>query len=117
MVYIAMFKTCPMCNYNWQSREEFIEDPSLIINGYVPDFEKLEWSLFYFTHDVIGCGTTIAIEAEQFFTLYSGPKYSERKTGKKGCPGYCLIKDQLDRCDAFCECAFNREIIQKFRSK
>ncbi len=108
----TLFKKCPMCGTEWKTRDEFLDDQSLYINGYGTDFEKIEWSLFYFTHEEEGCFSTMVIEAKHFLNLYSGKKYTERRTGKEGCPGYCLDQKQLDRCEAICECAFNREIIQ-----
>ncbi|WP_419660102.1 hypothetical protein Dvar_04470 [Desulfosarcina variabilis str. Montpellier] len=112
MIEKKPFKKCPMCSTVWETREDFLSDDSLEINGYGADFRALEKSLFYFTHKKEGCFSTMAIKAEKFLSLYSGRKYSERRTGEEGCPGYCLDKKQLNRCDAFCECAFNREIIQ-----
>lgn len=111
------FKICPMCNTKWQSRDDFIDDPTLEINGYFADMEKLEWSLFYFTHLRQGCWSTLAIQAKEFLSLYSGPRYPERRMGQEDCPGYCLEQEKLDRCDAFCECAFNREIIQLIKER
>mgnify|MGYP006295307815 FL=1 len=111
------FRTCPMCGEEWRTQEDFISDPSLSINGYVADFESLELSLFYFTHHKEGCHSTLTIPAERFQNLYEGPKFAERRTGKEECPGYCLEKEQLGRCDAACECAFNREVIQVIREK
>lgn len=106
-----------MCAFKWQSRDDFIEDPSLEINGYLADLEELKYSQFYFTHNVAGCGSTMVIEARDFFSLYSGPSYKERRTDQEDCPGYCRDKEQLDRCAAYCECAFNREIIQLIRAR
>jgi len=57
-----------------------MEDASLTINGYQVDFERLEWGLFYFTHEVEGCNGTMAIRASEFMDLYSGEKYTERRT-------------------------------------
>lgn len=112
-----IFKTCPMCLTEWVTRDEFLDDQTLEINGYGVDFEKLEWSLFYFTHTKEGCGSTIALEAKDFLDLYSGKKYTKRRTGQEDCPGYCLDKKQLNRCDAHCECAFNREIIELIKER
>ena len=111
------FKICPLCSTKWITRDEFLDDPLLDINGYQAHFEKLEWSLFYFTHQKEGCFSTIAIKAEEFLSLYSGKKYKERRTNKEDCPQYCFEKEQLDRCDALCECAFNREIIEIIKTK
>lgn len=105
------FKVCPMCGEAWQTRDDLIQDTSLLINGYDVDFENLNDSLFYFTHMIEGCKSTFAIPANEFLDLYTGTHYTERRTGEIDCPGYCLQKDQLERCKAMCECAFNREII------
>ncbi len=112
-----IFKKCPMCSTEWKTRDEFLDDLSLIIDGYQADFEKLERGLFYFTHIKEGCLSTMALEAKDFLSLYSGEKYTERRTGKEECPGYCLDKEQLNRCDAICECAFNREVIQIIKER
>ncbi|MEW5774722.1 MAG: hypothetical protein AB1916_14490 [Thermodesulfobacteriota bacterium] len=106
------FASCPMCSREWKDLDAFLSDPDLRIDGYEADFERLEWSLFYFTHLRPGCGSTFTVEAEHFFCLYDGAKYTERRVFKDDCPQLCLDTTQLDRCDAFCECAFNREVIQ-----
>lgn len=117
MTESSPFKICPMCAAEWRTREAFIEDSSLELNGYGADFEKLELSLFYFTHRKEGCYSTLTLEAKAFQSLYSGKKYSGRRTGEDDCPGYCFDKEQLNRCDAFCECAFNREILAIIKEK
>lgn len=111
------FKTCPMCGTQWADLDQFLDDPSLEICGYMADFGKLERGLFFFNHRIEGCHSTLTIFAGQFKDLYNGATYTERRTGKEGCPGYCLEIDQLDRCDAFCECAFNREVIQIIKAR
>lgn len=111
------FKICSMCATKWETLDDFINDPLLFINGYQAHFERLGQSLFYFTHQKEGCFSTIAIKAEEFLSLYSGKQYKERRTNKEDCPLYCFEKEQLDRCDAFCECAFNREIIEIVKTK
>ena len=117
MEEIGVFKQCPMCLNEWKTRGEFLGDDTLVINGYGADFERLEWGLFYFTHNTENCRSTMAIQASKFLSLYSGKKYPERRTGKDDCPGYCLEEKQLDRCQALCECAFNREVIQVIKER
>lgn len=105
------FKQCPMCRHTWHNREDFLADSSLEMNGYTADFESLEYGLFYFTHEVDGCGSTLAMYSSDFLDLYKGQRYDEQRTGKEDCPGYCHEREQLARCDALCECAFVREVI------
>ena len=111
------FKKCPNCFEVWQTRDHFISDKQLELNGYKADFENLEDGLFFFTHTKPVCCSTMVISVLDFKDLYTGKIYRERKTGSNECPLYCLNKDQLDRCNAFCECAFVREIIQILKVK
>jgi hypothetical protein len=54
----------------------------------------------------------MVIAARDFLHLYTGERFSKSNMGGDGCPGFCLDRKQLDRCTAFCEYAFVREVIQ-----
>lgn len=112
---IVIFKKCPLCGQTWRSRKEFLEERALELNGYLADFESIENGMFFFTHHIDGCFSTMTILAKDFIDMYTGIKYTERKKDREECPGYCLQKNQLNRCEAACEYAFVREIIQKIR--
>ena len=112
-----LFKQCPGCFQAWTSRTDFLQDSQLELNGYKADFERLDYGLFFFTHHKSDCFSTMAIEVVDFKDLYAGEIYTERRTGEEECPGYCLDKDQLERCDALCECAFVREIMQIIKDR
>ena len=106
-----MFKQCTVCRQKWPTRTDFMNDPGIRIVGYQVNFNKLKTGLLYFNHS---CKNTIALSADLFADLYDGPIFSEPKTGTEECPGYCLHKAELRRCQAQCECAYIREIIQLF---
>lgn len=112
-----IFKQCPCCCFTWASREEFLSDPNLEINGYQVDFKTLERGMFFFTHNVESCHSTMTIMMGAFRDLYSGKTYKDNKALLEECPRYCIDEKQLARCDALCECAFVREIIQLIREK
>ncbi len=114
---VINFKICPLCSTTWKTRNEFIKDRTLKINGYQVDFDELGHGLFFFTHQVKGCFTTLALRAESFFDLNPGIPYKVRATNSEKCPGYCTEIDQLDPCEARCECAFVREVIQIIKNK
>lgn len=111
------FKKCSMCGEIWGTRDEFLDDRSLELNGYGADFDRLENGLFYFTHKLQDCSTTMALKSSEFLNLYTGEKYPDSKMGGDECPRLCLDKNALDRCPAFCECAFVREIIQIIKAR
>lgn len=111
------FKICPGCFAVWSSREEFLADPSLRLNGYKADLKELEFGLFFFTHQKEPCFSTMALEVQCFRDLFTGTVYSERRTGMEDCPRYCKDQRQLERCNALYECAFAREIVHIIRSR
>ncbi|MGD8366885.1 MAG: hypothetical protein PVG78_04525 [Desulfobacterales bacterium] len=103
------FKTCTMCRHPWPCRDDFIDDPSLKVSGYMANFDRLELGILLFDH--LSCKTTLSLSADLFRDLYDGPVYTERKTGTDECPGYCLDKEELRPCPAECECAYVRDIL------
>jgi hypothetical protein len=111
----TIFKKCPLCLHCWKTRKEFLDDRTLKLNGYQADFEEIDDGLFFFTHQVEDCFSTMAVMSVDFHDMYTGIKYPKRKTGSDECPGHCLKKDQFDRCDAECEYAFVREILHLIR--
>jgi hypothetical protein len=104
------FKTCPCCATIWSSREVFLEDRDLELIGYQADFEELALGILLFNHNT--CKTTLAIRAFQLKDLYRGPVFTERRTGQKECPRYCLKISELAACPAQCECAWVRGLMQ-----
>ena len=105
-----VFKTCPNCKMEWPTQESFINDLSLKMNGYMANLNQLEDGIFFFTHNVEHCFSTLAVEAALFLNLYDGPYYEERKARSEDCPGYCIDMRMLNSCPVKCECAFVREI-------
>ena len=106
------FKECPKCKKKWTSRSEYLADILLKLNGYQAAFDNLENGLLLFTHLCDGCKSTMSIGVSKFDDLYSGERFSENKALSEECPRYCIDEHNLERCDAKCECAFVREIIQ-----
>lgn len=105
----ARFRQCTMCQYEWATREDFLQEPSLTTIGYQVNFDELEEGIFLFNHS---CGTTLGIPAHVFKDLYDGPIYATRATGTEECPEYCLRQHELRPCPVECECAYVREILQ-----
>ncbi|MBU1564101.1 MAG: hypothetical protein KJ630_00565 [Proteobacteria bacterium] len=101
-----------MCEKHWASRDVFLDDPTLIFNGYQANFGVVEEGLFFFTHEADGCGSTMAFVAAAFLSLYTGKRYTESKQSSLECMGYCLDRSALKRCQAHCQYAFVREVTQ-----
>ncbi len=64
-----------------------------------------------------GCGSTLAIKAENFRDLYTGPLYTHRMTGEPACPGRCLRLDDLEPCPNECSMRWVRDVIQTLKNK
>lgn len=103
------FARCSLCRHTWETRVDFLGDPSLRIIGYQVAFTNLAEGFFLFNHS---CGTTLARPVGEFQDLHDGPIVAHRATGSDECPGYCLRRGELRACPAECECASVREIIQ-----
>ena len=112
-----IFKTCPMCGMKWENRETFLDDSELEFIGYQANFGLPEEGLFYFTHEAAGCGSTMAIQAEFFLSLYAGKRYTDIKMLSKECSRYCLNRDLLQRCEARCRYAYVREVSQIIKDR
>ncbi len=66
----GLFKRCPLCFKEWLTEDDFLQDRTLMINGYqfagkqtTPPFPD---GYILFTHSVHGCGTTLAVIAKAF---------------------------------------------------
>lgn len=105
------FKVCTLCGYAWKTREHFLSDPNVVLDGYQANFEVLGEGLFVFCHTIPSCGTALALDVYSLDDLYTGPIFSEQKLGS-GCPGYCLHKNSLQSCGNACECVFVRILLQ-----
>lgn len=112
----SCFKKCTMCSKIWETREEFLKDEELELNGYTADFEILSLGLFYFTHNRPECRSTLTLYAGDFWDLYTGELFTENLKGEDGCFGYCDEKEKLDKCEMRCEGSYVREIIQVIKS-
>lgn len=113
---VAVFKECPCCSDVWATRDDFLSDPALNLNGYQMCRPDLEYGLFLFTHLKEGCYSTLAIKVLSFLDLYSGDRYYEDKSSFPECPGYCMEVSSLERCGAQCECAYVLEITHVIKS-
>lgn len=112
-----VFKTCPMCGEDWLSRDSFLDDATLNFNGYQPNFGTVEDGIFYFTHETSQCGSTMALKAKIFISLFNGRKYQDNKQQSKECTGRCLNHNNLERCPAQCRFAFVREVSEIIKDR
>jgi hypothetical protein len=109
------FKQCS-CGQSWKTRDAFLADPNISMNGYMAHYDDLHLGLFIFQHNLNGCETAVAIQAGEFVDLYKGETFKENLKGTDTCPEYCSHKSVLEPCPAKCECAWVREVIQIVRN-
>jgi hypothetical protein len=107
------FKRCSKCGVDWGTREEFLEDPCVHLDGYQANFVDLEAGLFLFTHRAASCGTTMAIHAGSFADMHKGPIFEKSLRDTPECPKLCSRSKSLEACPLKCECAFVRDVLQK----
>jgi hypothetical protein len=101
-----------MCNTRWETCRQFVEDPSLALNGYFADFTNPQEGLILITHRIAGCNSTLGIKAGKLEHLYAGPKYSVHNTGNPSCGGLCLMDNDFTPCRADCDMRWIRDVMQ-----
>jgi len=67
----APFKRCSMCRKEWHTREDFLSDRTMVMDGYQVNRRRIEAGLppegiLLFTHRTKRCGTTLGISAAKF---------------------------------------------------
>jgi hypothetical protein len=107
----AMFLCCSCCDKTWATREDFLADGELILNGYQVDFSRPETGFLLFTHHREDCGSTLALEVQRFADLYRGPGHDLDLHGTTDCSGLCGRTENLMRCDRKCRNAWVRDLV------
>lgn len=104
------FKSCPMCGKKWISLHEFLNDQNLKCNGFHPATDIYDFDLYYFTHLVEGCGTTMGMLSGSFFSLYNFEPFEQKVHGMGDC-NTCSFSDlKFQRCAITCEHMIHTEI-------
>jgi hypothetical protein len=67
----GIFKRCTMCGVEWATKDEFLHDREIHLNGYQWNRKKFRSGegfagLLVFTHRKAHCGTSLAIAATKF---------------------------------------------------
>jgi len=112
---VKSFKICPKCDYEWQTRDDFLQDASLFLIGFQAGYAKSDKGFYLFNHLVEKdtCNSTIAVDVENFMSLYNGALYEDVHAGSETCSGHCAKVDDLARCSVPCRNATAREVMLK----
>ena len=49
-----MYKCCPNCGYEWQTWQDLLVDPAVVLVGYQVNFTRLETGIILFNHSCTG---------------------------------------------------------------
>ena len=102
------FSQCESCGTQWPTRDHLLHDPELEIIEYQVDFNDFTAGIFIFHHT---CGSNLSLPVRKFNGLYEGTVFNVRVKDAEDCPDYCLYRENLEPCEAKCECAYVRNII------
>jgi len=110
------FKICPNCAHTWHTIDGFLKDPSICLVGFQASFKEIESGYYLFNHISRDnhCGTTLAVNVEDFLSLHKGTIFTDLKFESQMCELHCTRVDDLDQCPAECKNAMAREIMQAF---
>lgn len=63
----SAFKRCSLCQTEWETKDTFLSDPDIRLNGYqFTGRQRINYSgggMLIFTHQRTTCGTTLAVYA------------------------------------------------------
>lgn len=113
---IEDFKTCPSCSHCWRTIEDLILDKDLALNGYQASFDDIHEGLFLLTHNVAGCGTTLAIPASRLKSLCDGYEHKAHMEFTSSCEGHCMHEGDFDSCSNECDMRWARDIMQVLKN-
>ena len=113
----ALFKVCPKCRATWRTRDAFLSDRHVSLAGYQPNHVELDAGLFLFNHDVENCKTSLAIEANKFTDMHTGPIYTKRQDKTDACAGHCPCESDLQPCPNECASAYVRDVLQEVKKR
>ena len=107
------FKVCPKCEHEWKTRDDFLNDASIRLIGFQASYDPSDRGFYLFNHlsQNEGCNTSLAVNVENFVSLYNGPMYEDVRAGSEVCRGHCATIDDLAKCDAPCKNAVARDIM------
>jgi len=106
-----MFLGCSCCDKIWATREDFLADGQLKLNGYQVDFARPETGFLLFTHHREDCGSTLALEVHRFADLRPVQEHDLDLHGTAECGGLCGRTENLMRCGRKCRNAWVRELV------
>lgn len=98
-----LFKVCPFCSKNWNTVDEFLQDSSMVYEGYQSALSIFDHGLLFFTHADENCGTTMSIKADSFLPLYEKEKANSGTIKSQDCQECRLADNKLERCKQYCE--------------
>lgn len=82
-----IFKVCTLCGKRWQTKDDFLGDAEVHLNGYQWNKKKLRsgeemCGLLIFTHARESCYTTLGIEAKRFRVKAGGADKKSKETNR-----------------------------------
>jgi len=93
-----------------------LSDPSICLVGFQASSKETESGYYLFNHTLEGndCNTTLAVEVEDFWSLYKGTIFTDIKFESPMCELHCTNVDDLAQCPVECKNAVARKIMQTF---
>lgn len=112
---LETFKLCNKCKTQWKTRDDFLNDPNIVLIGLMANKDDYKKRAYLFTHRLPGdsCNTSIGLFVLNFLDMYNGEMYDTLKMGTDECFGHCLTIKELGNCSAHCRNAIAREIMQE----
>ena len=114
-----MFKLCNKCKTEWKSRDYFLNDPNIVMIGFMANNDNYKRGAYLFNHILPdgSCNTTLGVFVYNFLDMYGGKGHDKLKMGMDECSGLCVNIYELENCTAHCRNAIARIIMQEILNK
>jgi hypothetical protein len=113
---INPFKICSKCSHTWKTKDDSLQDPAVCLVGFQASSKNTKPGFYLFNHILTDntCNTTMAVQVNDFLSLYNGPMFEEIKFGSPTCEDHCRSIEDLDLCPVDCKNAIARKIMANF---
>jgi hypothetical protein len=109
-------KQCPNCGQQF-TIDDLLNNTDIRPKGLALESDDLSFNMFYFDHNVIGCGTTFVVPVETLAPYIEEPIPDELLAGTDTCERHCLKIEDWAECSQACSNAPYRRFLLSLASR
>ena len=111
-----LIKQCPNCGQQL-TIDDLLNSPEIKPKGLALQSDNPEFNMFYFDHDITGCGTTFVVPVEVLAPYIGEPIPDKLLAGTDCCERHCLRLEDWAECSQACTNAPYRRFLLSLASR